>query len=72
MWQSTITGGGEGAISQDSRKKSFVFRPSQETLKHFKDVSPEAKLNWLEEANRFVNDFVPPRKLERWRKISGR
>ena len=59
-------------ISQDPRKKPFVFRPSKETLKHFKDASPEAKLNWLEEANRFVNDFVPPEKLVRWKKSRGR
>ncbi|MCK9419349.1 MAG: hypothetical protein M0R70_08230 [Nitrospirae bacterium] len=59
-------------INQIQRKKPFVFRPSQETIKYFKDASPEAKLNWLEEANRFVNDFVSPLKLERWKKISGR
>jgi len=59
-------------INQEPRKKPFVFRPSTETLKQFKDATPEAKLNWLEEANRFVNEFVPPQKLERWRKISGR
>jgi hypothetical protein len=55
---------------QERTKKPFVFRVSQEALKEFKDASAEAKLNWLEEANRFVNDFVPPQKLERWRKIS--
>jgi len=38
----------------------------------FKDASPEAKLNWLEEANWFVNDFGSPEKLEKWKKISGR
>lgn len=58
-------------IRQEPRKKPFVFRPSQESLKQFKDASPEAKLNWLEEANRFVNEFVSPQKLERWKKITG-
>jgi len=57
---------------REPKKKPFAFRPSQEALKQFKDASPEAKLNWLEEANRFVNDFVSPEKLERWKKISGR
>jgi hypothetical protein len=56
---------------QEPKNKSFAFRPSQEALKQFKDASPEAKLNWLEEANQFVNDFVSPEKLERWKKISG-
>jgi hypothetical protein len=59
-------------MKQEPLKKPFVFRPSQEALRQFKDASPEAKLNWLEEANCFVNDFVPPQKLERWKKISGR
>jgi hypothetical protein len=59
-------------MDRKPQKRSFVFRPSQEALKQFKDVSPEAKLNWLEEANRFVGDFVSPAKLERWKKISGR
>jgi hypothetical protein len=59
-------------MKQGPLKKPFVFQPAPETLNHFKDASPEAKLNWLEEANQFVNDFVSPEKLERWRKISGR
>ncbi|HWR72803.1 MAG TPA: hypothetical protein VN604_06515 [Nitrospirota bacterium] len=59
-------------MKREEQKKPFTFRPSPEALKYFKDASPEAKLNWLEEANRFVNDFVPREKLERWKKISGR
>ena len=59
-------------MDQEPKKRPFVFRPSREALKQFKDVSPEAKLNWLEEANRFVNDFVSPKKLERWKKFVGR
>jgi len=59
-------------MKQTTRKKPFAFRPSQEALKQFKDASPEAKLNWLEEASRFVNDFVSPAKRERWKKIAGR
>ena len=50
-------------------KKTFVFRPSRETLRAFKNASAEARLNWLEEARRFVEDLVPPRKLEKWKKI---
>lgn len=57
---------------KEPRKKPFAFRPSPETIQQFKDASPEAKLNWLEEANKFVNDFVSPSKRERWKKISGR
>jgi len=59
-------------MSREPLKKSFAFRPSTEALKHFKNASAEAKLNWLEEANRFVNEFVPAKKLERWNKIVGK
>lgn len=59
-------------MKQEPRKKPFAFRPSREALKQFKDAPPEAKLNWLEEANRFVNEFVTPEKREQWKKISGR
>jgi len=59
-------------MKQEPKKNPFVFRPSPETLKQFKNVSAEAKLNWLEEANQFVHDFVSEQKLERWKKISGR
>jgi hypothetical protein len=55
-----------------ARKKPFAFRPSPDALSRFKDATPEEKLNWLEEANRFVNAFVSAEKRERWKKIAGR
>ncbi len=58
-------------MSQESQKKPFAFRLSPEAIKEFKDAPAEAKLNWLEEARRFVVDFVSPQKLEKWKKISG-
>ena len=62
--------GGEKITMQERTKNPFVFRVSQEALRDFKDASAEAGLNWLEEANRFVADFVPPQELEKWKKIS--
>ena len=59
-------------MSREPEKKPFAFRPSMDALRQFRNATPEAKLNWLEEANRFVNDFVSPSKLERWKKIAGR
>jgi hypothetical protein len=59
-------------MKRERPKKPFAFRPSPEALREFKNVSAEARLNWLEEANRFVHDFVPPQKLEKWKKISRR
>jgi hypothetical protein len=59
-------------MKPEPKAKPFVFRPSTDTLMAFKDASAEDKLNWLEEANRFVNDFVSPEKLAIWKKITGR
>lgn len=59
-------------MKSEPKKGPFAFRPSPEALRHFRNATPEAKLNWLEEANRFVNDFVSPEKQERWKKIAGR
>ena len=47
-------------------KVPFSFRLSKEKLKEFQGISAEAKLQWLEEANRFVNKFVSPEKLRKW------
>ena len=58
-------------MKKERMKKPFAFHPSTETLKVFRSASAEAKLNWLEDANRFVRDFVPAKKLEKWKKISG-
>jgi hypothetical protein len=59
-------------MKQTPLKKKFAFRPSKDALRQFKNATPEEKLNWLEEASRFVNDFVSPAKQERWKKIAGR
>lgn len=44
----------------------YAFRPSQEALRAFKDLPPEVKLDWLEQAVRFVEAFVSPEKRARW------
>jgi hypothetical protein len=59
-------------MKRETQKKPFAFRPSPEALRQFRDATPEEKLNWLEEASRFVNAFVSPEKQERWKKIAGR
>jgi hypothetical protein len=58
-------------MKKERMKKPFAFHTSTETLKAFRSTSAEAKLNWLEDANRFVRDFVPAKKLEIWKKLSG-
>ena len=59
-------------MKREFQKKPFAFRPSTDALRQFKNATAEAKLNWLEEASRFVSDFVPPAKQEKWKKIAGR
>ena len=49
----------------------FVHRVSKEKIMEFMDLSAEEKLNWLEEANRFVSTFLDPERLKLWRKMKG-
>jgi hypothetical protein len=48
------------------KKEPFSFRLSKEKLREFQGLSAEAKLQWLEDANRFVNEFVSPEKRRKW------
>jgi hypothetical protein len=56
----------------NKRENIYAYSPPIETLRHFKNTSAEDRLNWLEEARQFVIDFVPPEKLEKWRKITNK
>ena len=56
----------------EKKGKSFVFRPSPESLKQFKNATAEEKLNWLEDAAQFVKDFVPREKLQKWMRLTRR
>jgi len=47
-------------------RRTFSFRLSKEKLREFQGLSAEAKLQWLEDANRFVNEFVSPEKRRKW------
>ena len=50
-------------------KIAFSFYLSKETRKELRKFSAKEKLDWLEEANEFVADFVPEAKLKRWKKF---
>lgn len=50
-------------------KCAFAFRLSKEKLRELHGFSAEDKLDWLEEANRFVADFVPEEKLRKWKRF---
>jgi hypothetical protein len=42
---------------------------TREKLEECREMSPEARLQWLEEANRFIHKFVSEAQLARWQKI---
>jgi len=44
----------------------YTFRPSREVVRAFKNLPAEVKLDWLEQAIRFVEAFVSPEKRARW------
>jgi hypothetical protein len=54
-------------MNETPRKKvQYSHRLSKEKLREFLGFSPEAKLEWLEEANRFINEFLPSEKRKLW------
>ena len=58
--------------SKPDTTRQFAFRPSREALREFKDLPAEVKLDWLENAMRFVEAFVSPAKRARWDTLCGR
>jgi hypothetical protein len=44
----------------------YTFQPSREAVRAFRDLPAELKLEWLEQAIRFVEVFVSPEKRARW------
>ncbi len=53
-------------------KKPFTFSPDPEVLRRFSRASAEEKLEWLEEAWRFILKTVPREKVERWWRLQKR
>lgn len=53
----------------ESKRKGFSYKPSKENLEAFKGLSPEEKLQWLEDANGFVNNVLSQKKLTLWKKF---
>jgi len=50
----------------------FVFRLTEDKLRECRNMTAEEKLRWLEEANAFVQKFVPADRLARWARLCGR
>ena len=43
---------------------------SKEKIEEFSHLTAEDRLNWLEEANEFVNNFVDPEARRIWREMN--
>jgi hypothetical protein len=51
--------------------KGFAFTLDKEKIRATYNMSAKDKLEWLEEANRFVNASMTPAKRKRWAKIKN-
>lgn len=47
----------------------YSFRLTPDKIMEFKDMPPEDKLDWLEEANNFISLAVSQEKLIRWERL---
>lgn len=52
--------------------ESYSFKPSLEQLLELRHLSAKEKLQWLEDANKFISKFYTPEKIEKWKKLTGR
>jgi len=48
------------------KKSSFALTLSRDKIKETYKLSPEEKLNWLEEANEFIDKALSPEKRRIW------
>ncbi|MCD4784478.1 MAG: hypothetical protein K8T10_11710 [Candidatus Eremiobacteraeota bacterium] len=53
-----------------TKKVKYAFVLSREKIEEFCHYTPERILDWLEEANEFVNAFVDPRKRKIWEEMN--
>lgn len=53
------------------KNRGYSFRLTPDKIRAFKDMPPEDKLDWLEEANNFIVTAVSPEKLQRWERLKA-
>lgn len=46
--------------------KNFVYEFTKDKLEEFRFMSPQSRLQWLEDANNFIHKFVTKKKRIRW------
>jgi hypothetical protein len=55
-------------VKKTKGKFEYSFTPSKEYIRETCDLPAEAKLAWLEEANKFVYESVPKSRRKDWQK----
>lgn len=50
-----------GKAMSESPEKGYTYYVTDEQIERYRRLTPEQKLNWLEEANGFTNKFLPER-----------
>lgn len=45
----------------DTPEKGYTYYVTDDQIARYRRLTPEQKLNWLEEANAFINKFLPER-----------
>lgn len=45
----------------DTPEKGYTYYVTDDQIARYRRLTPEQKLDWLEEANAFINKFLPER-----------
>jgi hypothetical protein len=56
-------------VAGDLPVRGFAHHHSDEELRAHAELTAEQKLRWLHEAWRFTADFLPPDRLEVWKRL---
>ncbi len=54
-------------MEQETKTPNMGSDPSSDKTDMWRAATVEERLNWLEEAGEFVQAFVSPEKIRRWR-----
>jgi len=58
-------------MDNKNKKKGFAFMLTKDKIKECSRFSTEEKLEWLEEVNKLISDFLPMEKLDKWKRFIG-
>jgi hypothetical protein len=56
-------------MRKNKSRKGFAFKPDTNYIKATMNMPARAKLEWLEEINKFIYKALPEKKIKIWEKI---